>query len=48
MLRNILFLGILFGSLIFLMLGKFGNKVLSLEWGEYVMIWFMEKMIYFV
>lgn len=48
MFSNTLSSGTSSGSLISLMSGKSGNKVPSLERGEYATIWFMEKTIYFV
>lgn len=48
MFRNTLSSGTSSGSLISLISGKSGNKVPSLERGEYATIWFMEKTIYFV
>lgn len=47
MFRNTLSSGTSSGSLISLISGKSGNKVPSLERGEYATIWFMEKTIYF-
>lgn len=46
--RNTLSSGTSSGSLISLISGKSGNKVPSLERGEYATIWSMEKTIYFV